>query len=192
MNNKNLRYAVESITQTNVSFGVAGANKEAIESLGDLHTIVENLGSASDGIRKKINKFLIHVRMYSNEQFAVQPLAVQTAGTITDTVDLSGHEADQNLDTAIDDLFGFQKLSPNWKQSRKVPHFDATYDFGCEFTIEIPQHLRNILNKEAETERLQNLYAVLHIIATQNSQVIRLDVLREIEFYGERKNIVLR
>ena len=182
-------------TSTSITGGASGINKHFVEAIQNIHTTVENILSA-DGQKSKISAFWFTFRLDSEEKFGVLPVIVQTAGTITDTIDLASNIEDVNLDSCIDDVFGYQNLARVTKVARRIPSQDGSAaggrEHGLEFTVQVPGNFIQILNKEVETERLQNLYMVLYGFLADNDQVLHIKTTTEIDFVGVRKTIILR
>jgi hypothetical protein len=157
---------------------------------------VGELLTGADGQKAKILAVNVTHRCYSEENFAIMPLIIQTAGTITDSVAIAQPTQDVGLDSAIDDVFGYQPLSKFLRTSRRVPTRDAQAAAGTEhalqFAYTIPGNILQILNKELETERLQDLYVVLHGFHFANSQTINIHTNIELLFVNIRKNVNLR
>ena len=179
-----------------VTFGGSGAGHESVSNFQNLHTAIEGI-LAADGQKAKVASVSFHQRMYSESVFHYLPLVVQTVGTITDTVDIAASDIlDVNLDACINDVFGFQRLRNVTQVARRVPSEDASgaagLEYGVQTTVMIPGNIIQLLNKESETERLQNLFFVGYIGCTENNQVISIKTWIEISFTGVRKKIVLR
>jgi len=189
----------QSRTHTSTEFdtitaGAAGSLKGQVTAVKNLSTLVEGI-LALEGAKPKVQSIQVQLRAYSEENFTLSPFIVQTAGTITDTVDIDAYIQDLTLDPAIDDVFGFQSLGIT-RNAKRVPSMDASGASGKELAIEttilIPGNVLEIINKEAETERLQNLYLVLITRPKSNNQVIEINTLMVTDFVVVRKGIVLR
>jgi hypothetical protein len=185
-----------TMSQATITGGAGAAFSHFVEGLFNLHTTIEGIASA-DGQKTKVKSIRLTVRAWSRNTFHTMPVIVQTAGTITDTVDLETYFIqDVNLDQVIDDVFGYQNLFPNIKTSRRVPTTNPTADTGyitaSEYSVEIPGNILQILNKETETERLQNLHLVLYGGMHADNQVIILNKRIDIKFINTRKTIILR
>ena len=155
MNKNNRSYLhAEADTVTNVA-----ADKWFTENLLSLSTIMESI-AALDGAKAQVKSIRINIRMYSGSVFGIVPLIVQTAGAFTDNNNIA-FSTISSIDDQIDDIFGFQILR-EFQMSRRVPTSDPTVDTGntnaIETTLILPQNIVQILNKESETERLQDLY----------------------------------
>jgi hypothetical protein len=121
--------------------------------------------------------------------FTAQPILVQTAGTFTDTVDINDYNLDAVLDAAVNDVFGYQPLSQP-KIGKLVPAGDIAL-YGLYFTIQMPQHLIQIINKSVETERLQEFYIGL-IGSASGTDSYSYDCYMEVEYVASRKTIINR
>lgn len=177
-----------------ITMGAAGGALAFLDLLVELHSQLESI-AGEDGARAYAHGIRLLILMESENFFTAVPLAIQTIGTITDTVDLNNSVLDQDLNSAINDVFGYQTLGP-MRASRRVPTLDATSASGKEhmvlLTVDIPGNLLLLLNKEVETERLQNLSICIWGIATENNQVITVKGFDWIRYTERRKAIVLR
>ena len=172
---------------------MASTDKGFTDNLIDLSAIVDTIG-ALNGAKINVKKIRIHLRIYSEETFIYQPLVVQTAGAWTADVTSANYIVDKILDENIDDVFGYQPLTDT-KVSRRVPTDVQTDDTGritgSEITIELPGSILQILNKEAETERLQNL--LFGVVGRTNVvQTIKLRLFVAYEYTIVRKKLILR
>jgi hypothetical protein len=86
-------------------------------------------------------------------------------------------------------VFGYDRLGPA-KSARRVPTADND-DYGLEISIPLPNYALQILNKETETERLQNLYIAICGKGT-NAFAINLIVDTITEYREQRKTLILR
>jgi hypothetical protein len=156
-----------------------------VDEIVDLSTIIEGL--TTDGQSVKISRIHVAIRAGCTEVFSLQPVVVQTAGTVTDTVDQTTGNLDALLASAINDVFGSQVIG-NWITSKAKP---GSYDEMVEIDFDIPSNVLGILNKETETERLQNL--ILALVGYGRSvQVTAIDVAYTIYYVLVRKSIILR
>jgi hypothetical protein len=162
-------------------------------SVGSLHDIIEGIRSG-DGLHMLCKQILFHVRIDSVLPYWVLPVVVQTAGTFTDSVNLASHVIAELLDSAIDDVFGYQRLSPTGKVGRRSPVDDGSSEptYCVEFTITLPANVLQTLNKETETERLQDLILGLVGFSNSTSQQINAKLYVEVHYIEKQRNIVLR
>lgn len=195
MNQKQQLRDYISLVDDIITAGASGADLVYVDSLMNLHTAMEGI-LAADGQKPKVQSVTLTIRAYSNDLFGMCPIIVQTAGSFMDTVDLAGKIVDVNLDSVIDDVYGYQLLHQNVGTSRRLPTDDATASpsngFGREFTVTLPQNAIQLLNKEIETERLQSLYFAVYGFLTENNQVITLSCNFHVKFKAIRKTIILR
>jgi hypothetical protein len=133
------------------------------ENVQDLHDLVESLVSG-DGQKPLIKEVTFQIRAnmaaasFESNGHIVQPVVVQTAGTWTSNVDVDTPIEDVCLDGAIDDVFGYQRLgNPQAVKLARRGNGEAGRK-AVETVRTLPQNILQILNKETETERLQNLY----------------------------------
>jgi hypothetical protein len=178
-----------------VVMGASSAGNNFVDGVKNLHVLIEDIESSVDGQTINVHAIRAHVRCVSQYYFGLQPIVVQTDGTITDTEDISANQHEYILGQVISDYFGYRCLMP-YKMSKKVPDISTSGIPGntaLEFTVEIPRFLINqIINKEVESERLQNLNFLLLGKSTANSQTITTKVIFEVEFSLVRKDIIIR
>jgi len=174
-----------------------------VENLANLHDLLETIRS-EDGNQILASKIRISYRLYEPEEalvaqaqgYMVVPVAVQTAGTITDTVNLAiPSNIGTMLNTATDDVFGYQLLKKPADVSRTRAGPGNTGDslFTVESSVEVPGNLLFILNKETETERLQNIFfCLVGSFAKSTDPGFRVDIFIEIYYQETRKTIQIR
>jgi hypothetical protein len=173
-----------------------GANLGFYEELINLHTLAESIGSA-DGKKIRVTHMIVNIRAYMAEAdgiFHLTPVVVQTNGNCVDTVNLAARKLHEIIDGAVDDVFGFQVVGPT-RSSRRVPMDSADAAdlgaFGLEFQIQIPQNLLQVLNKEIETERLQDLHLGFAGITHANN-TISVFFCGRVDYIELKKQIILR
>jgi hypothetical protein len=188
----------DGFANATITMGAAGLARHFVENVIDFHNLVESQILGDDGRQCKIYFLACTVIYESEDPFSIVPLIVQTNGTITDTVDLTAEEIRVNLDSAIDDVFGFKKL-PNFRKplvASRVPSLDSTSASGREFQIrlhaEVPAFALQILNKTTESERLQDIHLVVHGTASANNQVIEQKNFYYLEYDLHSKPLILR
>lgn len=165
------------------------------EEIANLHTLMEAINSG-DGSKIKITQMKIHLRVYSDEPFAIAPLIVQSAGTFSEVKDVADNIVDIVLDAAVDDMYGSQMLGPT-SVARRTPVNDPTSSpqtmtFAIEVTRLLPGNLLNIINKELETERLQSMRLGYFAKQGPAASMISVYTIIETDFVTVRKGIVTR
>lgn len=189
MKQKYLKYVV----QTYDSMQFSGLNNWS-EFLNDLHSIIGTLNGSVDGQELTIKKILIHFRIKADDIETVLPVLVQTAGTWSDTQGIISGIDQEILDQSIDASFGYYPLSKNVKVLRQAPG-DTTGIAEAhisEFTCEVPQHIVQLLNKEAETTRDQTIsYGLVGWDGTTDLFLYVTSIV-EIDFVKVRKGITIR
>lgn len=169
---------------------VAGAvNSGYGISIQNLHDLIEGI-RAADGIHMRVSAIRLTVRAYSDAYFSMYPAVVQTAGNFTDSVSLTQANASALFDACIDDVMGYDGLFPYMKIARRVPT-GATDDLGVEYSVNLSPKILQILNKEVETERLQNLLFAICGFGTIN-KTVALTTTIEVMYIEQRKQVVLR
>lgn len=189
----------KSQTRTVLSFVtdsvvLGAADRYALDALFGLHTEVEAIGTANDGILALPRKMRISLLAFGLEPFAIKPYLVQTAGTITDTTDSTVESIDGLLDAAVDDNFGYRPLLKNVQVSKFVPDrngSEADSDWGVLLNFDVPQDMLALLAKESDSERLQNLFTVVWLHGSA-ADTIYLRAWLEVEFVQHRKGIIHR
>jgi hypothetical protein len=170
-----------------------GANLAFTENVFSLLSKAESL--VGDGEKPRITSWIITIRMILDEAvldiFTCQPVAVQTAGTFTDTVNLTPGDIDSLLDSSVDDEFGFQTLG-----DMRVSKFgcnDGNYT-RIETRVVLPKNILNLINKEVSTERLQDLlFGLVGFQASDPaSALLTIKIVNEIHYSVLRKGITIR
>lgn len=166
----------------------AGGSRRGSEVLWNLSDTVDLL-SSSDGAKPRIISIKITVHASGTVQFGLLPIVLQTAGAWTDSVDQALQKVEEVLAVDVDDVFGYQPTKREWQIARFVPFADP--QFISRFSVDIPQNIIALLNKEAETEKLQSLYAG-HVVTSTANDVYSVTSHIEIRYTETRKSIVMR
>jgi hypothetical protein len=189
---RNQRKIKEYLTVAQNQSTTAGTNKGYTQNLVNLHDLIEGIKSG-DGIQIRISSIAIDLRIVAandDYHFIIQPVMVQTAGTWTDTADLSQRVVGEMLDASIDDVFGFQLIGEAKTARRLFPVANMIH--GFEIRIMVPTNIVQLLNKETETERLQNvLFGVVGVCLTSSDIVAHYYTAR-VRYTEERKSITIR
>jgi hypothetical protein len=88
-----------------------------------------------------------------------------------------------------DDVFGYDIIVP-FRMARKS-HYTGSAAYSLETTFQLPRKILDILNKETETERLQELYLAIVGFGT-NTATVAFVTGMFIEYTEQRKIVVLR
>lgn len=164
------------------------------ENLVNLHSMIEAI-SGADGVQIQVSAMRIHIRLYIESEvqdaFCIIPVIVQTVGTWTSTADLANNTIRQMLDSCIGDVLGYTPLG-SLRVSKLLPTHDSHIS-GMEFTLSIPQHILQLLNKETESERLQHLLVGLvgKFEHQDNANLIGTAYVESL-YTERRKSIVIR
>jgi hypothetical protein len=170
------------------------SDKGFANNIINLHDLIEGIKSA-DGIQIRVQSITIDLRLYGNDgdpAWVFQPLIVQTVGTWTDTVNLAQRVIDEILDQAIDDVFGYQPIGEPRTTRRVFPLGGNTTQQGSEIRIQVPMNIISLLNKETETERLQNLLFGIVGVMNGTTDVYTLYYTITVRYTEERKSITIR
>jgi hypothetical protein len=186
-NKRNLKCHIDHTTDSIADPGANGGFTELVRNTA-LQNIIESIRS-EDGIHMDVKTMTFNLRIYSEEPFLVVPVLIQTAGTVTETDDQTASVIGELIAATCDDVFGYDRLGPA-KSARRVPTADND-DYGLEISIPLPNYALQILNKETETERLQNLYIAICGKGT-NAFAINLIVDTITEYREQRKTLILR
>jgi hypothetical protein len=188
VNNQRCKTYLGKVTET----ATQTAQDGALEMSVNLHTLIEAIRNV-DGIHMNVRNITIHRRYYSVKQFCCVGIAVQTVGNLVDTVDIAQTVVDEIINQACDDVFGYQVLAP-FMAAKRVPidSDDSDFQFGIESTIRLPQNLLQILNKETESERLQDLFYAEVFRTEDITTVLQLYTWIAIEYVEQRRTVVLR
>lgn len=170
-----------------------GVNQGFCEKTWELYGVIETL-TASDAVKAKIRGVKYSIRLYSDtlSGFTIIPIVVQTDGNFADTYNLSSRLIDSLVDNSVDDVCGYDKLG-DIRTSRVIPGDGTLAGLfqGIEITVQLsPKHIQ-ILTKENETERLQNLYLGFAGVSVANINIGGHSWL-QIDYTVERKEVVLR
>jgi hypothetical protein len=162
-----------------------------VENVTNIHDALEAV-VAADGQTMRISRMVMHYRAHlaATNFFTAQAVLVQTAGTLSDTTDIAdGSPIDTALDQACDDVLGYTKLG-----KLAVPRFapvNGTTQLEIVRSVPFPQGIIQLLNKELETERLQDLYLALVFFGCTNAaHYVSMDI--EVDYTTVRKTISLR
>ena len=175
-----------------VAIGVAQSSAVGfVEVIQNLHALIETI-SGSDGVQIKVSDIQITLRLEedSDEPFVYIPVVVQTVGSFASQVDLVQDRVEEMIDVATDDVFGFHPLG-TMRGSRSLPTI-GTNAQKHEINVQLPQHLIALLNKETETERLQNLHFALVGKTHDISAELFGSCFITVFFTEMRKGIVIR
>lgn len=187
--NRNVKRSFRYITQKTIT---CASDKAFVYIVEDLTTILEGL--STDGVKPIVKKirFLMHAYSTTATNHPVICYGiVQTAGTITDTVNLNEENAiSTNLASCIDDEFGFQLVNQP-KGSKLAPNDGATHTMEIIQNLDVPQNVINLLNKEVNTERLQGLNLVAYGVQLQTGTTV-LRPTMYIEWIERSKGITIR
>jgi hypothetical protein len=141
-----------------------------------------------------MNVRLVSTATTGKTPFMVCPVVVQTAGTFTDTVDLTGDDIAADLSSAINDEFGFQFIGNPKTSTIRIITDDGgiEYHHVMELNFDIPSNVLALLNKEQNTERLQSLLIGLVGRYISASEAITVDCMYYIDFIIKSKGITIR
>ena len=159
-------------------------------------------GLVTDGSKAVIRKFDITVLLdwkqtdgRSSIQLALY--AVQTAGVITNTYNITAQHVAPAVNAVCSDEFGLKKLT-----EFKLGRVDGIwYDtntnneylhHSIRHTVTVPQNLIALLNKESQSERLQNLQFVLIGRADPGWNDVRYIATLNVDYTVKQKGITIR
>lgn len=171
-----------------------GANLGYVSNVINLHSMSEALTGVGDGVRVDLKKIRISFRSLESSTpafyFTILPVLVQTAGTLSDTANLSVGVCDSMIASACDDVFGVESLGPV-RTSKAYADTSAVF---CDFTVEVPQKFLQLLNKEHKSERLQDLYFAIVGAAETGAAAgsIKIKSHLEVRYSLHQKKIVIR
>ena len=159
--NRNKTY-LDVVTHQSNTF--SAIDRMAALNLANLSSKFAAIATATAGF-PNVKKMTLRIRCFRNNPantslWAVIPVIVQTDGTFTSTTDLATSEINSALDSAINDVFGFQKL----QNVRVCKVINVTDDGGVgwnqevQINMDLPRNILNLLNKQNQTERLQDIY----------------------------------
>jgi hypothetical protein len=153
-----------------------GANKGFVGQIQNLSDELESL-AVTDAYKVRVTKISLDIIAYCDTPFYHQFCVVQTndVGFSGTTVNLANETVHTLLDNAIDTDFGIYHLG-NARVSVPIPHNSGggAMMFGCRYRVDIPQHIIQLLNKEASTEKLQYLMTAFAGVAYSAANTISL------------------
>jgi hypothetical protein len=190
--NRNRSALKTAVVQVADSITPTALDRKHVEVLANLHEGIEGLRS-EDGTRCLVQAVEVDIQMraVSYIPYKIFPVLIQTAGTPADLIDQATGYLSVALDVATDDVFGFECI-PNRKGflSRPIPGGDDVVS-GITAQFVLPIHAIQILNKEVETERLQNLWLGLVQVGGAPVEHI-LNAFLTYTYTETRKGLLLR
>lgn len=173
-----------------------GANLNIIGNLVDIFDDINTGLLSGDGVSVVIDEITIKLHLTqiaSNETFVIIPFIAQTAGTLTTTSGLANDQITEVIDGVCDDEFGLELLHNDFIMSRVGERdFDSdTHHQVLSYSTKVPKRLLNLINKEQQTERLQNIYFGLHLVAHQNVSIAG-NIWRQYKYRERIKGITIR
>lgn len=171
--------------------------------IGNLSTIIDGL--SSEGQHALISNMKLNYLLTSEWEWDQHtgPMGIyfgilQTAGSVADSTSNSKAEL-TTLDSMTNDVFGFQRISTMKMQESfyispktAVVMADIQTMYKSKGQINIPQNVLALLNKENETERLQDLYLIAIVINIIPDTECMLDIVESIDYSLKRKKITIR
>jgi hypothetical protein len=192
MTNKIKRNLKKYFTASSETLTLGTANRWGIHNVINLSTLLDGL--SLDGERTIAKRIRLRLFTYCGQLIPIRQLAVciQTAGTVTDTVDIVGNQnLSDILNEAIDDVFGYYSLT-ELKDGKVFPNGTSANPMSIiSYVVDIPNHLVGLLNKETETERLQELYFALATFNESTTSAITR-IMVEVDYATVSKSIVIR
>lgn len=184
---------LEKLTSDTVTCATAPGFFELFEGLTD--KIETDL--ISEGRAVKISRWRYFLRLVfttDNEPGIVQPVIVQTAGNLADTVNLSSHSVVDIVDAACDDEFGIQMIAEPKVATLKNVSIDSGIKryYILEMQFDVPQNIIQLLNKEQQSELTQKLYIGLAGLFSANVATLTLEGFEFIDYIIMQKGITIR
>ena len=171
---QNIRTRVTLVTLVNIT---PGANLNCIQNSIDIFSILNSSLLSGDGQKVMLKEISVNMEFQMLDEvnlskLAVIPFIVQTAGTFTSTQNLANSSLEELLDTCIDDEFGLYLLRDIVFSKVKLRDQSADYaQANVRLTFKVPKHLLALINKEQQTERLQDLYIGFYLVPSGNNAV---------------------
>jgi hypothetical protein len=146
-----------------------GGNLNAFEVLESISNTIES-DLSSDGQQVKLKSLVYHIQLHgaiglysaASKFFCIQPLIVQSSqGSVADIINLVEGNLSTIIDSGVADEFGYLKLG-NLRTSKQLP-YDATMIPRIKTRIQVPQHIIDLLNKQSNSERLQDLFSAFTV-----------------------------
>lgn len=182
---------------------MAGNPKLSGYLLGNLSEIIDGL--SSEGQHALISNMKVNYMLTSDWEWTEHtgPLGIyfgimQTAGTVINSTTSNKAEL-ATLDSMTNDVFGFQRISTMKMQESfyispktALVMDDIQTMYKIKGQVNIPQNVLALLNKENETERLQDLYLIAICISTIPDTQNKLQIIESIDYSLKRKKITIR
>lgn len=164
-------------------------------NMQNLHSLISGIND-EDGNRKVISEVQFIMRAYVADSaiFGLQPVIVQTAGNWSNTINLAQRTFDTALAASIDDVFGYDRLG-GMRFSKAKPTGDgtlATLIQSIESNVTLPAKFIQILNKEVESERLQDLFFGFVGLSLNTGLTIYIYLQIVVQFIEQRQKVVIR
>lgn len=184
---QNQKHYVVTVSDTTVG----GAQLGFVELSVILHSAIEGIRSVEDGIQIQVSNFFLTLRLYADNEFMIFPVVVQSSAGLTDTGNLSNRTVSSLINDSINDVFGYHVLGSKFIVSKRMRGSTAAIQQGIEVTIPLPPKILQILNKETESERLQELYFGF-VGVNLSDQTIDYNCYEEIVYTERRKQLTVR
>lgn len=187
---------IESFSDTlTISAPTSNAGIEVINSISNS---VENTLGIGEGAQPRFSKIKVDLLVLGpagdGVNFTIQPLVVQaSSGSFADTVALTAPDKLQDhLNAAISDEFGFLRLG-NVRFSKQRTEGSSTILRGYVRTsFALPPHLLSLVSKQANTERLQDLFFAFQIVGSEAATAITVTAFVTYEWTESHKGITIR
>jgi hypothetical protein len=168
-----------------------GANLGFVDYLEDLSVQIDGLSSA-DGMVAKVKSIEIIFASQSVTFHAIQNFILQCSSAPADTVNLAEQSVHQLLDAATGDDFGHINCGPvlQSKITHGIYNVQAT-QWGTFFKFKVPQNLIEIINKDSQNERDQNLYTGI-LGRTETNATVYIYCTIAVDYVLEAKRATLR
>jgi len=160
----------------------------------DLSSVVDGLADDVYAEKARISKCKIHAQFNGTTPFIGTVYLLQTAGTFTAGAYTSTYKIESVLADAVDDEVGLLPLF-----QPKASHYVMTYDNGgpvqwhqLSFVGNLPKKVINLLNKETQTEREQELLFGAVVQTELSGEYVTLTMFLEIEYANVSKTITIR
>lgn len=169
-------------------------NDTYLYELSNMQSFVDTDLASSDAEVPKISKIKILIELGCTSPFAARVIMAQTAGAITSGSQATQHNLLEALDVACNDDIGFEPMTKIKQSQARMIYYNSSASHTwhmLNFEINLSPKLINLINREAQTERSQDLTACV-ILQGITTQSVGITWTISYEYKNIAKNISIR
>lgn len=173
----------------------ANADRAFLTHVIDLSTAWEGL-TGDEGVLALVKRLVVDHRLTSGDGWSKAFFAagfwlvIQTAGTLTEGNDINSLEIPDAIDPQCNDVFGYEIISKTIIPVIRYCEADDAAVAEARITFQLPQKYLAMLNRESETERLQDLYLALVGFTKQANTALCSTAVLRYDWIESRKKII--